>query len=307
MLSCMIRYDLNDLTIFLTLARTGSLTKAAEELPFTPSALSLRLRKLEESLGATLFSREARGIALTPAGDMLLRHAQNVLKAASQLETAMSGFGTKERVTLRIASNSTGLQNIISPIAGGFLARRRVRLVFLELRSKEAVDALEDGRADLAFGLEQVFRQSSSPVDIVPLFTDRHVAIMPKTHPLAKRSAVRFADTLLYPYAACSKHTPVTRAMTERAAALGSSFDPIAEVPTFQLLISFVAQGAGLAIVPKSSLRSTPELADNLAVVNLLDDWAERPLAFATPKGKPELSEIFDFIDYCKEACGQGD
>ena len=50
----MIRYDFTDLSIFLTLARTGSLTKATETLPFTPSALSLRLRKLEDALGAKL-------------------------------------------------------------------------------------------------------------------------------------------------------------------------------------------------------------------------------------------------------------
>ena len=56
----MIRYDLNDLNIFLVLARTGSLTAAAQTLPFTTSALSLRLRKLESTLGTALFTREAR-------------------------------------------------------------------------------------------------------------------------------------------------------------------------------------------------------------------------------------------------------
>ena len=192
----MIRYDFTDLSIFLTLARTGSLTKATETLPFTPSALSLRLRKLEDALGAKLFMREARGLALTPAGDVLVRHAQNVLKAAAQLETAMSGFDTKERRTLRIASNSTGLQNVIAPVAGGFLAGRRVRLVFLELRSHEAAEALSDGRADLAFGVEHIFRHSDLPIEVSPLFTDRHVVIVPKSHPLAQREAVRFADTL---------------------------------------------------------------------------------------------------------------
>lgn len=301
----MIRYDFTDLSIFLTLARTGSLTKATETLPFTPSALSLRLRKLEDALGAKLFMREARGLALTPAGDVLVRHAQNVLKAAAQLETAMSGFDTKERRTLRIASNSTGLQNVIAPVAGGFLAGRRVRLVFLELRSHEAAEALSDGRADLAFGVEHIFRQSDLPIEVSPLFTDRHVVIVPKSHPLAQREAVRFADTLAYPYAACSKHTPITRAMVERAAQIGSVYDPIAEVPTFQLLLGFVAQGAGIAIVPKSSLWSAPEQALNLAAVNLLDDWADRPLAFAYLRDKPEYSDISAFIHYCEEACSE--
>lgn len=298
----MIRYDLNDLNIFLVLARTGSLTAAAQTLPFTTSALSLRLRKLESTLGTALFTREARGLALTPAGDMLVRHAQNVLKSAAQLETAMSGFDKKERTVLRIASNSTGLQTIIAPQAAGFLAGRSVRLVFLELRSNEALAAIEDGNADLAFGLENVFRSRETDVEVVPLFTDRHVVIVPTSHPLADRAAVRFAETLAFPYASCLKNAPITRAMIERAAQLGSVFEPIAEVPGFRLLIDFVAQGAGLAVVPKSAVLSVPERAKDLVVINLLDEWAERPLAFAYPKEKPEYTLAQDFASYCANA-----
>ena len=136
------RYDLTDLKIFAALARTGSLTAASRVLPYTVSALSLRLRRLEEAVGASLFTREARGLALTPAGDMLLAQAQNVLRAAAQLETAMSGFSRGERATLRVASNSTGLQSVIAPAAGPFLAGRSVRLVFLERRTRACLDAV---------------------------------------------------------------------------------------------------------------------------------------------------------------------
>lgn len=292
------RYDLTDLQVFATLARTGSLTAAARTLPYTASALSLRLRKLEEALGTALFTREARGLALTPAGDMLLAQAQNVLRAAAQLETAMSGFNRAERTTLRIASNSTGLQSVIAPAAGPFLAGRSVRLVFLERRTRACLDALRDGSADLAFGLETRFREEAD-LEVLHVVADRHVVVLPKTHPLASRPSVKFSETLAYPYVSAPRSTPIGAAMAERAEALGIDYAPVAEMPSFALTLELVLQGAGLAIMPKAALRSRADALERLSVVDLVDEWADRPLAFAHLKNRPLTAAAHAFVRAC--------
>ena len=73
------RYDFTDLKLFLTLSKTLNLTVTAEHVALTPSAVSLRLKKLEEALGVQLFVREPRGVRLTPAGLALKPWAEKIL------------------------------------------------------------------------------------------------------------------------------------------------------------------------------------------------------------------------------------
>lgn len=289
-------YDLIDLTVFLTLARTRSLTAAAEELPFTASALSLRLKKLEGALGVPLFLRQSRGLALTPAGEALKRHAQAVLGQASILETAMAGYQKAERTLLRIASNSAGLENFLAPAAPSFLSGRNIRLSFHERRSSEGASDALSGACDLALGLEAVFRLKEPLLEVIPFCSDRHVVIVPEAHPLASRTEISYAETLEYPYVATLDGQPFTRAMASRAEALGHVYSPIVQLPSFALLIRIVAAGAGLAVVPASSLKDSV----GVRAIRLVDPWAERRLAFAVPSEGPHSALAREFALHCR-------
>lgn len=294
-------YDLIDLTVFLALARTRSLTAAAEELPFTASALSLRLKKLEGALGVPLFLRQSRGLALTPAGEALKRHAQAVLGQASILETAMAGYQKAERIPLRVASNSAGLENFLAPAAPSFLSGRNIRLVFHERRTTEAASDALSGAADLALGLEATFRTKEPQLEVIPFYCDRHVVIVPEAHPLAARTEVSYAETLEYPYVSNLDGLPFTRAMASRAEAIGHVYAPIVQLPTFALLIRVVAAGAGLAVVPASSLRE----AQGVRAIPLVDAWAERRLAFAVPAEGPLKALAREFAQHCRSVFPQ--
>lgn len=72
--------EFHQLTAFQTVARTGNLTRAAEALHLSQSALSTQIKNLEEELGVALFARQAKGMRLTRAGEMLLPHAESVLE-----------------------------------------------------------------------------------------------------------------------------------------------------------------------------------------------------------------------------------
>ena len=71
--------DSDLLLTFAHIAESGNLTVAAGKLSRTQSAISVQLRKLEDGLGAALFTRTAKGMVLTPAGDMLLARATPIL------------------------------------------------------------------------------------------------------------------------------------------------------------------------------------------------------------------------------------
>ena len=142
---------------------------------------------------------------------------------------------------------------MIAPAAGPFLAGRSVRLVFLERRTRACLDAVRDGSADLAFGLGTRFREEPD-VEVLHVVADRHVVVLPRTHPLAEKALLRFSETLAYPYVSAPRSAPIGAAMAERAEALGIDYAPVAEMPSFALMLELVLQGAGLAIMPKAAV-----------------------------------------------------
>ncbi|WP_206999923.1 LysR family transcriptional regulator [Trinickia mobilis] len=109
--------DLILLRAFVTVARTGNLTRAAAQLHLTQPAVSLQIKNLQEALGVALFSRTSHGLSLTRDGQALLPHAERALAAAGDVERAAATLRQEVRGRLRIGT-------ILDPAflrLGGFL------------------------------------------------------------------------------------------------------------------------------------------------------------------------------------------
>lgn len=275
----MLRFDLNDLRIFLALTRTLNIAQAAEFVGLTPSAVSLRLKKLEESFGVQLFVRDPRGLVLTQAGLALSKEAKRLSDGAASLEQTMSQFHDDEMRELVVASNSAGLQNYFAPYISRFLQAHPGRCRFIECSSSYAAEAVREGSADVGFGLitPKLLKDRSLKVREVAL--DHHVLITSPHHPLAHLREIAYADTLQYPQIIPSHQSPMSVAMKERASASGVQLLPMLQLPSFDLIIKVVSEGTGIAVVPESALNHTT----SVAVVKLTDSWAVRPLGFFLP------------------------
>ena len=157
----------------------------------------------------------------------------------------------------------------------------------------------------LPFGLETRFREEPD-VEVLHVVADRHVVVLPRTHPLAEKALLRFSETLAYPYVSAPRSAPIGAAMAERAQALGIDYAPVAEMPSFALMLELVLQGAGLAIMPKAALRSRADALERLSVVDLVDEWADRPLAFAHLKNRPLTAAAHAFVRACATEWADG-
>lgn len=295
------RYDLTDLQIFLALARTLNMASAAEDVHRTVPAVSLRLKKLEEALGTTLFVREVRGLSLTPAGLAMVSAAEEVFAAVTRMEGVVGGYRDGVRPELRIASNTSGIQNYLAPAVGSFLREVPVRLVLLERKSSEAVQDVLAGRADLAFCTEAAARSHEDELEILPFALDRHVLVTPVGHPLADKESVDLQSMIAFPYVGLVETTPMGQAMRERTKALGLTYAPVVELPSFALMLDMVREGAGVGIVPRSALA---RLSDNetLCAVPISESWALRPLVFAHAKSKPLDETGRQFIEHLRRS-----
>ena len=117
------------LRYFWAIAQARSLTRAAEQLHVSPSALSVQLRKLEDRLGHALFAREGRRLVLTEAGRIALEHAQAIFKTGDELLSTLGGRRVGDRHVLRVGAVATLSRNFQLSLLQPLLARPDVELV----------------------------------------------------------------------------------------------------------------------------------------------------------------------------------
>jgi DNA-binding transcriptional LysR family regulator len=185
------------LRYFLEVARTGSVNQAAQRLHVAASAVSRQLGKLEDSLGVTLFERQARGMALTEAGTRLLAHATAHDAQATDLMQQLQGLSAQQALRVRVACTEGFAASFVPLVMSAFRqAHPQVQLQLLVDVPQEVSALAQRAEVDLALkysmapekGL-QVLHSAIAPV----------YAVMPVQHPLARRRSVSVADVVRYP------------------------------------------------------------------------------------------------------------
>lgn len=168
--------DLNLLRVFLVVAEHGSVTAAAKALYVTQPAISAALRRLRDAIGADLFAREGRGLALTARGRQLAARARPHLEALLDAARTSGGFdpGTSERVIRLGLQDST--EDWLLPSLLAELAERapRMALVVRPVQFRTAGEALASAEVDLAV---TVADEVPAGVRREPLYTGRFVVL----------------------------------------------------------------------------------------------------------------------------------
>ncbi|WP_353981100.1 LysR family transcriptional regulator [Salinicola endophyticus] len=133
---------------FVTIAESGSFTRASRQLFRTPSALSMQIKRLEETLGQTLFVREARHVRLTAEGELLLGYGRRLLKLNAEAVTQFLSPGLEGRVCLGVTDDV--LERTLSQVLPRF-AREfpSVQVEVSVARSVELLGRLDAGELDV--------------------------------------------------------------------------------------------------------------------------------------------------------------
>ncbi|PRX46702.1 DNA-binding transcriptional LysR family regulator [Prauserella shujinwangii] len=184
--------DLAQVRAFTVTAELRSFSRAAERLFLTQQALSKRVRRLEDAVGAPLFVRGPRTIELTGAGERFLPHARELIRAADAAAAALAtGDGRPLRLDVldhRLAP--TSLLRTLSAQDPGLTVERDARGGL-----GAAVDALLRDETDLAFGrVHDLGRELPPDVEHRLVRLEPLLAVLPPEHPLAAGAAVRLAD-----------------------------------------------------------------------------------------------------------------
>lgn len=273
--------DLEDLRVFRTVADLGSLTAAATVLHYTQSGVSRRIARLERATGAPVFSRLARGIRPTPAGELLLRHADDVLRRVDvlveDLEAHRAGTGGR----LRIGSFQTAGSSLTPAALGRFRrASPDVAVTIVEGLTASLLEQVAGGALDVAVVSDYpTGRIAADDLDLVHLLDDPLLVALPAGHPMAQRRRVRLADLADETWISAGPARDDTVLAT---AARRAGFSPRVDIRVASWVAKFgyVASGLGLTLVPGLLADSAPP---QLVLKRLDDDLPPRRVFAALP------------------------
>lgn len=179
------------LEVFVSVARTGSLRKSAEELAITQPTASWRLRQLEALLGQSLFLRSRRGMRLTEAGQAILPYAQRAIRAMRDVGQAMEAFQRGEKGRLVIGAIPSVCTYYLPKVLKEFLTRcPGFDVVVRTAHSEELLKAVLEGKIQAAF-VREVYHPD---ITAEPILQDELVFTVRADHALAHRRHVRVEE-----------------------------------------------------------------------------------------------------------------
>jgi DNA-binding transcriptional LysR family regulator len=185
--------DLKLLTTFREVAVRRSFSDAGRALDFTQPAVSQHIGRLERILDVRLLERGARGVGLTPAGEVLLRHAAALLDAGRRAELEVRDAGGIGRSVVRAAAFASAAGGLLPGATRELRARRPdAELELHVLEDEPALDALLAGRIDAAVILRSPLSPSPerTGVEYLPVCDDELRLAVASDHALATRSSV---------------------------------------------------------------------------------------------------------------------
>jgi molybdate transport repressor ModE-like protein len=267
--------DLIDLDLFARIAEAGSITHGARRAHLALPSASARVANMERAMGAALLERERRGVTLTPAGALLLRHARTILEDVERMHGDLSRYAEGLGATVRLLANTAAIAGFLCDELAAFLADEpTVSLDLHERPSHLIVRALAEGRADIGVVADTV---ATGELEHIVVRDDRIVLVAPPGHPLAAAGRVSFAQCLDHPFVGLAEGSALWEHLEGRAHPLGQRPRYRIRLPTAELVCRYVAAGIGVSVLPERTVeRWAREFP--VAVVELGDEWAHRRL-----------------------------
>ncbi|WP_440119014.1 LysR family transcriptional regulator [Paenibacillus sp. QZ-Y1] len=235
----------------------GSLTKAAEALNITQSAVSHAIASLEAECGFSLLNRGRSGVRVTAEGERILGYTREILRWTELMNQEISLIRGAEIGTVRIGT----FASVSTQWLPGILKQFRLRHPGIEIKLWEGdyaeIEAwLAGGAIDLGF----LSLGDSLPFETIPLQKDRMMCILPLDHALATEASVSFDVLLEQPFILpkWGGDNEIERLIRQHAAKLNIVY----EVAEDQAIMAMVRNGLGISLLPEMVLQNhTNELA----------------------------------------------
>lgn len=241
--------ELRHLRYFVAVAEERHFSRAAARLHVAQPPLSQQIKQLEEELGTRLLERTTRRVDLTPAGELLLERAQALLADVEQLEHDVRLVGDGAAGVLRVGVVGSATYRMMPRIVSA--AREQMpglkMHVTAEKLTPQLTRELVENHIDLAILRPPV---RSDDIELRHLEKDELLVALHSSHPLAARDTIDLADLADQPFVSFPQESAVGTIAVEAAHQAGFRPRVVQEATETSTLLSFVASGMGVALVP---------------------------------------------------------
>ena len=248
-------FGLKEIDVFVKVVEHGSFVKASRELHLTQSALTQRLKKLEDALGARLIDRTTRTVAPTAVGRSFLPAARRML---AQFERSIADV--RDVIAIRsgrvtIASLISVATNILPAVIHDF--RRRHPNVSVRVFDESEQDIAEYvRRGEVEFAIDMELDAPDPDLSFTTVMQDRFVMACHRDHPLAAGGPMRWDALTQVPVVTLGRRSGTSRLLHERLPQSRKSEAWLYEVQHLSTKIAFLEAGLGVGIIPEMAIQS---------------------------------------------------
>jgi DNA-binding transcriptional LysR family regulator len=263
------------LKLFVAIVEEGAIAAAAEREHIAASAVSKRIKELEERFGTPLLRRTNKGVVPTDAGVTLLHLSRGLLHDLNNIHLQIKEYSSGVRGHVRLSANISSINQFLPGELKSFIEQHpNVHVHLEENTSENTMKAVFNSAADVGI----ITMGSYLPdLEFFPYHSDQLIVITPKEHPLAGKKKVTFQETLDFDYVGLAVGSSLHSRMLRAANELNRTPKLRIQVNSFDALCLMVEAGLGIGIVPKGV---TKPYFKGLRLRSIILDeaWANREL-----------------------------
>ncbi|MFD0712085.1 LysR family transcriptional regulator [Paenibacillus sp. GCM10027626] len=282
--------NISDLKIFQAVAREGSITKAAQVLNYVQSNVTSRIQELEEQLNVPLFRRSNRGMTLTPAGENLLKYADQILTLLDEaIKTTQ--FSEHPSGPFRLGSIETAAATHLTPLLTEYHLRYPdVNLSLVTGETHSLLQKVLKYELDGAF----VYGPVDAPeIEHIAAFEDELMLVSePDEHDMYDL----LTKPMLFFDVGCSHRARAEQFLNENGLTSGK----IMEFGTLEVILNGVSSGLGVSLLPQSSIAKA-EKAEMIASHRLPEGYRDLQIWFVYKKEAAYSSALVKFVQLVGE------
>jgi DNA-binding transcriptional LysR family regulator len=255
--------ELNQLETFLAVAEEHSFSRAAVRLHRTQPAVSQVIRKLEASVGETLFDRAARDGSLTAAGVLLRDYALRLLALRREASSALDELKSLERGRLQLAANEYTCMYLLQAIDRFRKEFPHVGVTVHRMLASHIAEELNLRTFEIGV---ISFRPDPVQFRTIAVYNDSLALVVSPSHPLAKAGRVSINELGAENFIAHNVTSPLRKKVIEAFQRYRTPLNMGIDLPTIEAIKRFVAMGNGVALVPHLTVARELEMGELVRV-----------------------------------------
>ena len=283
--------DFDQLNTFLEVAKLGNFSRAAEKVLRSQPAVSAQIRQLEQEYGHKLFDRSAKSVRLTPAGEVILEYAQQMMALRSRSLAAISERNGMPAGTLSIGANEGTFLYVLPKVFAKYHRTfPKVRISVYRNFTHKVTQKVEEGAVDVGVATTPV---KSPSLAVLPVFRDRILLMVGKGCPLYGRKSATLEEIAQQPIV-ISKTGSARKLLEKHLRPYREDLNVTMELTSVVMIKRFVAAGFGVSLISSTFAHDNVRRGEvRLLRIEGLDLWRELGIIYRKDRSLPRAASTF--------------